>query len=340
MFTSSEAFASIVPAAPNPGQVIDLVTRREASGLFTSRYLVKRPYATNDLQRGIYQTPRETALTMRYIQANPRPLSYCMVLDIDHPDALTRAFRSDLPRPSWVAQSPSGKAHAGYLLANPFHTEDPAQRKALRLAARVEEGLRRELDADPGYSGLMTKNPLHGDWDTKWGPDALHTLAQMAAELGTNLPAPSVRKPRGDVAGLGRNCLLFEQTRVWAYSAVRRYWGDGLPAFRHAVEDHLTVLNAQLAVPLGAVEVAGIASSIAHWTWATMTPEGFKAAQTRRSAKGAAKSVEVRSARAREREQAVLQLRAEGHRWQAIADTLGMSMDAAKAIGRRAKRCH
>ncbi|WP_345453842.1 primase C-terminal domain-containing protein, partial [Arthrobacter gyeryongensis] len=155
-------------------------------------------------------------------------------------------------------------------------------------------------------------------------------------ELGTNLPAPSERKPRGDVAGLGRNCLLFEQTRVWAYSAVRRYWSDGLPAFRHAVEDHLTVLNAQLAVPLGAVEVAGIASSIAHWTWATMTPESFQAVQKERGTKGAAKSAEVRSARAREREQAVLQLRAEGHRWQAIADTLGMSLRAAQSIGRRA----
>lgn len=330
MFTSSEAYASIVSAAPNPGQV----TRRESSGLFLSRYQQQRPYATDDYSRGQYRTPRDEALTKRYIQTNPSPLQYCLVLDIDHEDALMRAFRMGLPVPSWVAQSPTGKAHAGYLLANPFSTTDPAQGKALRLAARVEAGLRHEIGADPGYSGLLMKNPLHEHWDTRWGTDALHTLAQMAEDLGTSLPGPQRRKGFDqDYAGLGRNCLLFEQTRVWAYSAVRRYWTDGQDAFGDAVHDHLQVLNSQLAAPLPAVEVRGLANGITRWTWARMTPEGFQAIQKERSTKGN----QVKTARALEREQAVLRLRADGHRWQAIADTLGMSLDAAKAIGRRAK---
>lgn len=330
MFTSPEAYASIVSVPPNPGQV----TRREASGLFTSRYLLKRPYATDDYTRGQYRTPLETALTKRYIQTNPTPLQFCLVLDIDHDDALDRAFAPGLPMPSWVAQSPSGKAHAGYLLASPFSTTDPSQAKALRLAARVEEGLRRQLDADPGYSGLLMKNPLHEAWDTKWGSDALHTLGRMAEDLGTSLPAGLGRKGYDEgYAGLGRNCLLFEKTRVWAYSAVRRYWEDGQEGFLQAVHDHVTVLNAGLATPLPAVEAKALAVGITRWTWARMTPQGFQAVQKKRSTKGN----QVKTARAQEREAAVLRLRAEGHRWQAIADTLGMSLRAAQSIGLRAK---
>lgn len=332
MFTDSEAYASHSFSSPNPGQV----TRRESSGLFVSRYQLRHPLASDDYRRGVYRMPRDEALAKRYIQTNPGSLRYCLVLDVDQEDALVRAFRTGLPMPSWVAESPSGKAHAGYLLANPFDTADPCQQKVTRLAARVEEGLRRELGADPGYSGLIMKNPLHQAWETKWGADALHTLARMAEDLGTSLPKETRSRKgyRGDVAGLGRNCLLFEQTRVWSYGAVRRYWEDGQEAFLAAVHDHVRMLNEQLPVPLPAVEAKALATSITRWTWANMTPQGFKDVQTQRSAKGN----QVKTARAREREEAVLRLRAEGHRWQAIADTLGMSLGAAQEIGRRAKK--
>lgn len=332
MFTSSGANASIIPAAPNRGQV----TRRTQSGLFVSRYQLPRPLASDDYRRGVYRMPREEALTKRYIETNPRKLRYCLVLDIDHTDALVRAFRTGLPMPSWVSESPSGKAHAGYLLSNPFDTTDPGQQKAVRLAARVEEGLRRELGADPGYAGLIMKNPVHEAWETKWGADALHTLARMAEDLGSSLPGEgrSRKGYRGDVAGLGRNCLLFEETRIWAYAAVRRYWSDGQEAFLDAVHDHVRMLNEQLAVPLPAVEAKALAVSITRWTWAHMTPQGFTEVQTQRSVKGNL----VKTERARQREEAVLRLRAEGHKWQAIADTLGMSLRAAQSIGQRAKK--
>jgi hypothetical protein len=332
VFTHSEAYASHSFSSPNPGQV----TRRESSGLFVSRYQLRHPLATDDYTRGVYRMPLQAALTKRYIETNPKNLRYCLVLDIDHTDALYRAFRTDLPMPSWVAESPSGKAHAGYLLANPFSTSDPDQAKVVRLAARVEEGLRRQLDADPGYSGLIMKNPVHEHWETKWGADALHTLARMAEELGSHLPRETrTRKGyRHDVAGLGRNCFLFEEARHWAYAAVRRYWEDGQEAFLHAVHDRVQLLNEQLPVPLPAVEVKALATGITRWTWAHMTPQGFQDVQKERSTKGN----QVKTARAREREEAVLRLRTEGHRWQAIADTLGMSLGAAQEIGRRAKK--
>jgi hypothetical protein len=306
----------------------------QAADAFLSRYRQPWPYATDRLRDGVRREERSDALRRRYIQANPRCLAYCLVMDIDHQDALVRAFRTGLPVPSWVSESPSGRAHAGYLLAVPFSTADQAQTRTLRLAARVQEGLRRQLDADPGYSGLMTKNPLHPDWLTTWGTDELHSLAAMARDLGTDLPKAVRKRAADDGAGLGRNCLLFEQARHWAYAAVRRYWQDGLDPFQDAVRDHLALLNAQLPVPLDAPEVQAIAKSISTWTWRNMTPASFQATQARRAAKGN----QTITARAREREQAVLALRDQGLRWQVIADTLGMSERAARQVGVRARK--
>lgn len=310
----------------------------EAEALFLARYQIKFPRATDDYSKGCCPVPLERALSLRYIQANPGQILYQMVLDVDQDDSLVRALDQGkgLPMPSWVAQSPNGHAHAGYMLRTPVHMDAVDQRKAASLAARVEAGLRTLLPADPGYSGLLTKNPIHPDFDTWWGSSELHTLAGMAAQLGTRLPKS---KPHNvtdveDRAGLGRNCLLFEEARHWAYSAWPRYSSDTLRDFIAAILGHLILLNAQLPVPLPASEVKGIAASIGRWTWRKFSPRGFSEVQQRRGRK----SGKVRTARALQREQDVLRLRAEGWRWQVIADSLGMSLDAAQSIARRAQK--
>lgn len=38
------------------------------------------------------------------------------------------------------------------------------KRRPLAYAASVTEGLRRAVDGDKAYSGLITKNPLHEGW--------------------------------------------------------------------------------------------------------------------------------------------------------------------------------
>lgn len=313
------------------------VQQAEVEALFLSRYKIKRPLATDTLSSGIRQTGLQEALKQRYIQTNPGSIVYSLVLDVDHADALYRAYNTDLPTPSWVAQSPSGRAHAGYMLKVPFRTDAPEQRKAASLAARVEEGLRRRLDADPGYAGLITKNPIHEDWDTLWGTPELHSLAGMAEQLGKDLPKPLARKRGAEseaYAGLGRNCLLFEETRQWAYTAFLRYSKDSLSDFMAAVHDHVTILNSQLSTPLPESEVRSIANSISRWTWKNFSEANFSAIQTRRSVKGNS----VKTARALEREAQVLMMREEGWKWQGIADTLGMSLRAAQSIGLRAKK--
>jgi len=305
--------------------------------VFTSHYRIGRPLAADNYRHGVHRFPRDQALAKRHIQVNPPGLLARITIDVDHDDAVLRAYRQDLPRPSWVAESPSGRAHAGYLLNIPVSLTRTDQ-KALHFAAAIEEALRCELGGDPGYVGLMTKNPLHPDWDVRWGTTELHTLANMAEQLAGRLPSRDQYRqrtgPRADVAGLGRNCRIFEETRLWAYEAVRRYWEDGAEAFHAAVHDHVAFLNAELTTPLPACEVTALAKSISGWTWEKFTPEKFREVQKARSVKGN----QVKTARATAREQRVLQLRAEGMKWQAIADALGISCAAAKQVGLRARK--
>ena len=50
------------------------------------------PLATDDLATGIYRRSRPKALSVRYIEANPRSLSNLLVVDCDEPDAVVRAL--------------------------------------------------------------------------------------------------------------------------------------------------------------------------------------------------------------------------------------------------------
>lgn len=227
------------------------------------------PLASDDLRQGIYRESRSKALRRRYIEANPQALSNLLVVDIDHPDALMRAVWD---RHSWlpnaVVENPTnGHAHAVWALSEPVTRTEYAKRKPLAYATAITEGLRRSVDGDKGYSGLMTKNPEHQSWEAHWLTDELYALPQLEhhlAEWGF-LPPPSWKKTRRrNPVGLGRNCSLFESARTWAYREIRNHWGDpeGL-GIAISVEAHR--LNAGFSEPLPSSEVDGIARSIHRW---------------------------------------------------------------------------
>lgn len=238
-------------------------------------WLPLRPLASDDLRAGIYRQSRPSALTRRYIEANPHALSNLLVVDIDHEDALMRALWDRSPRkerPGWlpnaVIENPTnGHAHAVWALAEPVTRTEYARRKPLALAAAVVEGLRRATGGDEGYSGLITKNPTHASWDASWWTDELYTLGylqQRLEALGT-MPAPSWRRTkRRNTVGLGRNCSIFESARTWAYREVRHHFGDP-ESFTRAVYTHVHELNAEFPEPLRDSETKAIAKSISTW---------------------------------------------------------------------------
>lgn len=227
------------------------------------------PLASDDLKAGIYRGSRQNALQRRYIEANPQAVSNLLVVDIDHEDALLRSIwdRDDW-RPNAVVENPAnGHAHAVWALAEPITRTEYARRKPLAYAAAVTEGLRRSVDGDKSYSGLMTKNPEHDHWDASWWSNELYTLAQLDEHLTSNdlMPPRSWRRTRRkNPVGLGRNCSIFETARTWAYRELRNHFGDS-HGFYLAVSQHVHELNAEFTEPLPANEAHQIATSIHKW---------------------------------------------------------------------------
>lgn len=241
-------------------------------------WLPRRPLATDDLQAGIWRQARPEALHRRYIEANPQAMSNLLVVDCDHHDAALRALSSvgDHPIPNAIIENPAnGHAHAVWALAEPITRTEYARRKPLAYAASVTEGLRRSLDGDKGYSGLMTKNPLNESWGALWCRDELYTLDELATRLDAYMPPANWRQQRARKAnpvGLGRNCTLFDSARVWAYREARRIrqrhehaTTEDAAALAMAINNEITARNACFSDPLPRSEATGIARSINRW---------------------------------------------------------------------------
>lgn len=277
------------------------------------------PFASDELARGIYRMGRGDALERRYIEANPQAVSNLLVVDIDHPDALLRVMDS---RHDWlpnaVVESPSGHAHAVWALAEPVTRTEYARRRPLAYAAAVTEGLRRSVDGDKGYSGLLTKNPMHTDWHAWWLTDHLYALPELDEHLtdhGSMPPASWQRTKRRRPVGLGRNCTIFETARTWAYREVRNHFGDSA-GLATAIADHAHLLNTEFADPLPRSEVSQIAASIHRWivTQSRMWADGpavyeatFSTIQAARGRKGGQASGQARRGDKLARVQQVLQ---------------------------------
>lgn len=235
-------------------------------------WMPRWPLATDDFLEGAYRQSRTSALERRYIETNPQALTNLLVVDIDHPDAALRALsaQGSHPMPNAVMTNrANGHAHAAWALSEPVTRTEYARRKPLAYAAAVNEGLRRAVDGDTGYSGLLTKNPTHEHWDVEWIHAERRSLGHLAEDLGARLPPPRWRETKQhqeNPAGLGRNCSLFEKARKWAYREARFYLPDHDSAgLALAIAAGVNERNAGFADPLPASEARAIGSSIHRW---------------------------------------------------------------------------
>ncbi len=256
--------------------------------------LPRRPYATNHLAEGQFRRSREQALAMRYIEHSPHALLGSIVIDCDHPDAALRAFEkpSDHPAPNWVAQSPSGRAHLGWWLAAPVCRTDSARLQPLRYAQRIEAGLRTSVAGDFAYGGQLTKNPIHEDWETLYGPARPYQLHELVT---IHTPRQMPRLP-ARAAGLGRNVTMFDTARIWAYSTWWHHRDGGMSAWEKLVLQRCHAINTEFIAPLPFVEVVATAQSISRWIWRNFTEEAYRARQAHLGQKGGKAMTEKRKA--------------------------------------------
>lgn len=260
----------------------------------------RRPYCSDDLANGLRIRSLAKALTQPYIQANPPHLRVWALFDIDRPAAALAWEDADLPPPTWTAiNRQNGHAHSAWGLEVPVLVDGLGARDApLRYLCAVESLMAERLQADPGFGGLITKNPAHPLWWTLRGPRLSYSLGELAEWLpGLEKHRPRRRAP--EQIGLGRNVALFDRVRHWAYRAIRPYWGTGLQgwnAWLSLCNSRALTYNADFLTPLHGREVWHLARSVAKWTWRNTTAEGFSAWQAAQGRKAGIASGKVRRA--------------------------------------------
>ena len=184
-----------------------------------------------------------------------------VTLDCDLPtvvDAL-HSLKSTfpLPVPNMVVERQSnGHCHASWFLSRPVHRGESARAAPLRKLSRIAEYYRQVLEADAGYAGVLTHNPLEethrtGEFRAHWG----HRCGRSLDELAEPIPR-GWRLPVKPTTEAGRNCALFASLMKWAGALVNREF-EVLPMAR--------ATNDGLDVPLGDHEVADIAKSVERY---------------------------------------------------------------------------
>lgn len=251
--------------------------------------LPRRPHCTDDPRLGLTARNAAEALMFSHIQPNQPGKVSSLVFDIDQPDGATGWARLNAPPPTLSIENPAnGHAHLLYALESPVSRTGAAHQKPQLYLAAAQEGVRRKLGGDPGYSGHICKNPLSDRWNVKeWrGAYSLEELGDWVT-----LPSPAEMKKRvldPDYAGLGRNCELYERLRVEAYRLVKAYWAPGgFEPFREALRGRGDELNAEhfRRNLLPVAEVKNLAWSIARWVYSHFTPQDFREIQAARGAK-------------------------------------------------------
>lgn len=259
-----------------------------AAEIFAS-LVPQKPYCADELQDGLVIRSRKSALKRRHIQLNAPNVFSWLHFDVDWNGAYFAAYDGNVLSPTFIAENPAnGHAHIAYLLKNPVSNFAASRSSPLHYYASVERGLRRRLGADPNYTGLISKNPLHPAWRVEWQARELYDLSVLADWL---FPNDMRADPKRERSGASRNCDVFDDTRQWAYRNVLEFKKDGasLEAWTRRCQEIAGGLNQIFAHPLAPSEIRTIGRSIAGWTWCKFSEEKFSQIQSIRGKRGMAR---------------------------------------------------
>jgi hypothetical protein len=255
-----------------------------------------KPYCTDRLG-SLRPLVKELAVKRRYIQPNSPTDLFWFVYDVDRPTAHFDWQDVRAPAPNFtVMNRENGHAHLLYGLEVPVYKQPQAHQAPLRYAASIDVAMTGKLQADPGYAGLICKNPLHSYWDVKTWQKYAYDLAELADYL--DLKQYEDRRKHLPPIGLGRNCTMFDTTRFWAYRKIRDedfFLNEDF--FVYETTAYAGKRNGEFPVPLSFSEVKAAGKSVGRWTWRHMNREGFIDWCSRRGKAGNKKSQNVRTAK-------------------------------------------
>lgn len=238
-------------------------------------------FATDDITHGLHLYAAADALRKAMLQFNARHSIGWLAYDVDRTTAAYDYDDLHAPTPNLCIVNPdNGHGHLLYGLEAPVHNYLEAKPAPQRFLAAVDVALCEKLQADPGYSRLLCKNPTHPRWIVLTPRLNLYDLDELSEYV--DLTKYRDRRRRLPTTGLGRNCTLFEVLRLWAYRERRQPWLSE-SMFKNSVLARAHELNAGFTPPLPHSEVRATAKSVARWTWRRMSSEGFRKVQADRS---------------------------------------------------------
>lgn len=272
-----------------------------------------------------------SALKKPYIQANPPHLRVWSIYDVDRPGAAVAWEDCNLPPPSWASKNrENGHAHLVWGLTAPVLIDSPNMRQGpLRYLCAVESAFRARLQADQGYSGLITKNPAHPLWHTVPGPRLSYDLGELAEFVDLTKHMPKIwAKP--EEIGLGRNCTVFEWLRQHAYRNIRHYKCEvrNFVEWQSHLNNKALERNAEFRHPMDGREVWQIAKSVSKWTWwrfdLVASDARFSKLQAYRGRKGGVASGLSRTAANEDKRASARLMKQAGYSVRIIAAALGV----------------
>ena len=256
----------------------------------------------------------------------------CLCLDCDGPAAYGRLMLAvtdrDIPLPNWIVHRDSGGAHGVWTLARPVLRGPQARAHPLHLLARASEYLAEIIQADAGYNGVLSHNPMTPDPEQRLKTDWLRREPYPLAELAEVVPFRWTR-PRVPQTAIGRNCAMFEALMKWAGRAANQ----DLPTLPAAMAIYRETCSSYPAAahPFPVREVEGIARSVDRYRrrW---KEQGRYYSEAERRAWGRARGIRSGRARRRQteaRDRAILQDRLAGLSLRAIGSRHGLKSDNA-----------
>ena len=148
--------------------------------------------------------------------------------------------------------------------------------------AHIADRLSHHLGADPGYTGLITRNPINPGPEcfTHWGRMFPYTLSELDKRL------PKGKPPSRRLTGIGRNCDLFQSM---VSEVFRPRWAAvlGAQGWSEAWLGHVRGQNAAMFAPniLPDSECRSIAKSCFRYWTIQYTPDRFSDIQRARNGK-------------------------------------------------------
>ena len=257
----------------------------------------QRPFCANEDSHIVGRFDAETAwATFPKLELSPPHCHVAIILDIDSTEGLDDApgkswwGGNPTPAPNWMVvntrpatpQRRAGGIHAVYALEVPVARHNAAHMLPLRYLAHVADRLSYHLGADPGYQGIITRNPVNP------GPECFSHFSRMLPyslrELDQKLPKG--KPPSRRLTDIGRNVDLF---RSMVSEVLRPRWADTLGAqgWSEAWLDHVRTQNVATFAPdvLPDSECRSIAKSCFRYWTRDYDPKRFNEIQTARMGK-------------------------------------------------------